>query len=149
MEDKATQTDYVFFDCYSQSREEEIFFPCLDDGTIVYYESEDPFLRDYYNSYYKWEKDGARFLNENFVKEYISTGEIPIMNDGRPELEEWFKYTLNTGVFIEEWGFGRIKAKEFTERMLNVFNEHGNIPDYLSTQSHDVIQLSELYPQDQ
>lgn len=147
-EDKATLTDYVFVGCYPQSGEEETFFPRLDDGTIVYYECEDPFLQDYYNSYYKWKNDGLRFLNEDFVKEYISTGKIPILKDGRPGMEEWFNYTLNTNVFMEIWGGERILAKEFIEKMLKVFNEQGNIPEYLSTKSHNVIELSEWYPQD-
>ncbi|KAK8843209.1 hypothetical protein M9Y10_025057 [Tritrichomonas musculus] len=147
-EDKATLTDFIFVDCYPQSGEEEAFVPRLDDGTIVSYESEDPFLRDYYNSYSKWANDGERFLNEEFVKEYISTGKITILRDGRPEMEAWLNYTCDSNAFLVEWGNSRVFAKEFIEKMLKVFNEHGNIPEYLSSKSQTVIQLSEWNPPD-
>ena len=41
-----------------------------------FFESENPFLQDYFNSYDKWIKDGERFLNEDFVLEYIRRGKI-------------------------------------------------------------------------
>ena len=93
-------------------------------------------------------EDDIRLIYEEFVKEYISTGKIPILRDGRPEIEAWFNYTCDSNAFLVEWGNSRVFAKEFIEKMLKVFNEHGNIPEYLSSKSQTVIQLSEWNPPD-
>lgn len=54
---KATQTDFVL--------------KHLNIGTIVSYKCEDPFLQGYYDSYFKWEKFGERFLKIKIIKKII------------------------------------------------------------------------------
>ncbi len=106
--------------------------PRLDDGQIIFYESEDKFLQDYMNSYNKWEIDGRRFISDEFVNRYIASGVIPVLNDGRPELQQWFDYTISYNVFLVGWG-GRVSAGEFVDEMLRVYSRNGEVPDYLSS----------------
>ena len=122
--------------------------PRLDDGTIIIYEFEDKFLQDYANSYGKCEKDGERFLKDEFVDEFIKTGRIPVLNDGRPEMEQFFEYILSPDAFLIEWGNMRMFIKPFIEKMLKIYNEHGNDPEYLASISQKIIQLVDWYPQD-
>ena len=144
-EDKSVQTEYELFSYYPN---EEEYLPRLDDGTIISYEFEDKFLQDYANSYEKWKKDGERFLKDEFVDEFIKTGIIPVLNDGRPEMEQFFEYILSSCAFLVEWGNTRMFIKPFIENMLKIFNEHGNVPEYLASISQTIIQLVDWYPQD-
>lgn len=143
-ENKETQTDYTLFNWYPEEEKEEL--PRLDDGQIIFYESEDPFLQDYFNSYNKWIKDGERFLKEEFIGEYISSGKAPALKDGRPEIDQWFKYTIENNIFLVGWGSLRVNAKEFIEKMLNIYKEHGNIPETLSSNSRAAIRLANWVP---
>ena len=142
-DDKYVQTDYALV-INNQGYEE--LLPCLDDGTIISYEFEDKFLQDHANSYEKWKKDGERFLKDEFVDEFIQTGKIPVLNDGRPEMEQFFYYITSTNAFLVEWGNTRILIKPFIENMLKVYKEHGNVPEYLSSISQTIIGLVEWNP---
>jgi hypothetical protein len=123
--------------------------PRLDNGMIVSYDYEDRFLRDYANSYDKWKADGERFLTLEFVKEYIKTDIAPLLNDGRPELIEWFGYTLESGAFTMQWGSGNVLANAFVQDMLRQYSEHGSVPSYISSSAeviaHAVTQRLESF----
>lgn len=139
-ENKYTQTDYKLV---SYSPEEEEYIPYLDGCTKIRLNNyKDPFLQDYYFSHSKWKEDGERFLKDEFVNEFIQTGKIPVLNDGRPEMKQFFDYTVSSNIFYHEWGETRRFAKTFMENMLKVYKEHGNIPEYVSCMSQAVIQLS-------
>lgn len=109
-EDKSVLTDYVLVSYYP---EEEAFLPRLEDGRFFSYECEDKFLQDYTNFYDIWEKDGERFIKDDFVDDYIKTGKIPVLNDGRPEMEQFFDYTISSNIFWVGWYANRILAKTF------------------------------------
>lgn len=60
-EDWVTQTDFVLINCYQQEEE-----------TLIHTNVK---IQEYYNSYFKREKDGERLI--------FSTGRIPIVKDGK------------------------------------------------------------------
>ena len=51
------------------------------------------------NAFEKWRIDGERFLKEDF----LNSESFPFLNDGRPELMEWLKGTLETRTLEHYW----------------------------------------------
>lgn len=149
-EDKSVQTDYEMVSRFDivRSYQEEEELGRLEDGSIISYEFEDKFLQDYTNSYGIWKKDADRFIKDEFVDEFNKTGTIPVLKDGRPEMEQFFEYILSPDAFLIEWGNMRMFIKPFIEKMLKIYNEHGNDPEYLASISQKIIQLVDWYPQD-
>jgi hypothetical protein len=81
--------------------------------------------REYYDCD-KWKTDGERFLTQEFISEYIKTGNIPVLGDSRPEFIEWLYGTLATSVFYSEWGVETRQyfAKPFILSMLEHYSPH-------------------------
>lgn len=136
-ESKSTQTNAFFFD------QNETVFQRLDDGTIIYYPCDDKFMQDYMNSYDKWKTDGERFLKDKFVNEYIKTGIIPVLGDGRPEIEDWFNYTIKSSIFWPYWEGSEIFCVQFTDELMNIYGQNGDIPEYIRSQVEKVNQIYE------
>ena len=78
-------------------------------------------MQDHTNSYDKWKKDADRFTKDEFVDEYIKTGKIPVLNDGRPEMEQFFDYIMITNAFHVYWGAAKVLVKAFIEDMLKTY----------------------------
>jgi hypothetical protein len=114
--------------------DDEFALKRLADGTIVSYDYGDEFFNEYANyGFEKWKADGERFITSKFVNEYVSTGTIPILNDGRPELSAWFDYTVSSCVFVVEWGGARELSREVLQRILKTYSDYGGIPEYISS----------------
>lgn len=147
-EDKSVQTDYEMVSRFDivRSYQEEEELGRLEDGSIISYEFEDKFLQDYTNSYGIWKKDADRFIKDEFVDEFNKTGTIPVLKDGRPEMEQFFDYTMSTNAFDVYWGATKIFIKTFIEDMMKTYQEHGKVPEYLSSISQKIIALVEWNP---
>jgi hypothetical protein len=113
---------------------EEDILPRLAGGTIISYDYGDEFFKEYANyGFEKWKADGERFITSKFVNEYVGTGIIPVLNDGRPELAAWFDYTVNSNVFLVEWGGARELTRDVLQCILKTYLEYGEIPEYISS----------------
>jgi hypothetical protein len=112
--------------------------PRFQDGSVVSYDCEDKFLTEYANRSDIWKADGERFLTQQFVNEYVKTGIAPLLADGRPELTEWFDYTINNGAFTIYWGSANALVGGFIQNMLEIYSKYGIVPDYISSQARIV-----------
>jgi hypothetical protein len=73
---------------------------------------------NYCNDYRVWERDGERFMTEGFIAAWLRDGTVPLLNDGRPELEAWLGCTLGSAIFLVDWDQGsRDAAGDFAHSM--------------------------------
>jgi hypothetical protein len=95
------------------------------DGVPLWRAEKGDFYQRYASLGYEiWRSDGERFIAKSFIDEYCEMGNIPSLNDGKPELSDWLKETINTYVFSVEWSSGRTSALEFLENMLLKYSKY-------------------------
>lgn len=86
----------------------------------------DQTYKGYVLDYFLWQKDGERFLTNTFINQYIENKSMPKLNDGRPELNEWFGYTNLGYVFSAAgWPFSirNELANPFLRKMYDIYQE--------------------------
>ena len=104
----------------------------------------DSIYKEYVKDYLKWENDGKRFINEEFINEYLENGSFPKLNDGRPELDQWLGYT-NVGYVFRSCGWAftiRMEmAKPFIQKMYDLYQENQIEPKYIRELRQSLVYL--------
>lgn len=110
----------------------------LDHNSVVY--------REYVSDFNKWEKDGERFLSDEFIDKYLEGKTIPMLYDGRPEFNIWISYTNASGVFYGGWNSGTRYhlAKPFILNMLNIYENKKMLDECLMWLRYSLIALDEI-----
>ena len=67
----------------------------------------------------KWKEDGNRFLEPSFFEKRT----FPLLNDGRPEIDEWLEGNFLTSVLLDEWPteIRYNEVKEYLENMNKIY----------------------------
>jgi hypothetical protein len=128
---------------YDNTKEEyDCFYYAARDGLLGLISN---FRIEYmYWGFDKWKNDGKRFMTDEFATSYINTGMPPELKDGRPELDEWFKHTLESAIFVLHWSDGARDqwARSFFNTMKEFYLAKGSIPDSLLTYLNESIRCS-------
>jgi hypothetical protein len=74
----------------------------------------------------KWLSDGMRFITNEFIEESTKLRSIPLVNDGKVELERWLSCTKDSAMFIVGWDVDtRLAGGGFITEMIDIFSGSG------------------------